>query len=138
MPTIGRDLREMPISVMAYIGDAVYELYVRLHNCNHCQGKSGALHRRSVSIVRAHAQANAIRRILPYLNDDELTVFKRGRNSQPASRSKHADPVDYQMATGLEALIGYISLKNDDQRLDELMAMILEEKPDEQQQEQQQ
>lgn len=138
LPAIDRDLREMPISVMAYIGDAVYELYVRLHNCNQYQGKSGALHRRSVSIVKAHAQANAIRRLLPCLSDDELTVYKRGRNSQPASRSKHADPVDYQMATGLEALIGYISLKKDDRRLDELMAMILEEKADEQQQEQQQ
>ena len=88
--------------------------------------------------MKAHAQANAIRRLLPCLSDDELTVYKRGRNSQPASRSRHADPVDYQMATGLEALIGYISLKKDDQRLDELMAMILEEKQDEQQQEQQQ
>ena len=130
VPSLTRDLREVPISVLAYIGDAVYELYARIHSCNSCPGKSGQLHRRAVSIVRAQAQAAAMRRLLPLLQDDELAVYRRGRNSQPSSRSKHADPADYLMATGLEALIGYLSLKNDDRRLDELMALILEENKD--------
>jgi len=131
VPIVTRDWREVPISTLAYIGDAVYELYARIYAYNHCHGKSGQLHRQSVSLVKAQAQAQAVRRLMPHLNDDELSVYKRGRNSQPASRSKHAEPADYLMATGLEALIGYLSLKNEDQRLDQLMTMILEETTDE-------
>jgi ribonuclease-3 family protein len=132
LPALSRDIRDVPVSVLAYIGDAVYEVYVRFHNCNHYDGKSGQLHRRSVSIVKAHAQAEAARRLMPSLNAEETAVFKRGRNSQPLSRSRHADPLDYVMATGLEALIGYLSLKQEDQRLAELMNMILEDQANEQ------
>ncbi len=117
----------MPVSVLAYVGDAVYELYARLHTCNSCQGKSGQLHQRSVEIVKAKAQAAAIKRLLPHLSQEELAIYKRGRNSQPASRARHAHPADYQMATGLETLIGYISLKQEDERLIELMGLILKE-----------
>ena len=136
LPAITRDIRDVPVSVLAYVGDAVYEVYVRISSCNHCQGKSGQLHRRSVGIVKAHAQAEAVRRLLPFLREDEMAVYRRGRNSQPPSRSKHADPADYGMATGLEALIGYLSLKHDDQRLAELMQMILEGQADDQEKEQ--
>ena len=132
LPAVGRDLREVPVSVLAYIGDAVYELYVRMHSCRDCLGKSGQLHRRSVSKVKAQAQAQAVQKLLPLLGEDELTIYRRGRNSQPSSRSRHADPADYQMATGLEALIGYLALRNDDQRLDDLMTRILEDDDHEQ------
>ncbi len=131
LPVLERELAEVPVSVMAYVGDAVYELYARIHTCNSCQGKSGQLHQKSVEIVKAKAQAAAIKRLLPYLNEEELAVFKRGRNSQPSSRSRHANPADYQMATGLETLIGYISLKQDDLRLNELMSLILKDEIDE-------
>ena len=132
LPAVGRDLRELPVSVLAYIGDAVYELYVRMHSCRDCLGKSGQLHRRSVSKVKAQAQAQAVQKLLPLLGEDELSIYRRGRNSQPSSRSRHADPADYQMATGLEALIGYLALRNDDQRLDDLMTRILEDDDHEQ------
>jgi ribonuclease-3 family protein len=132
LPAVGRDLREVPVSVLAYIGDAVYELYVRMHSCRDCLGKSGQLHRRSVSKVKAQAQAQAVQKLLPLLGEDELSIYRRGRNSQPSSRSRHADPADYQMATGLEALIGYLALRNDDQRLDDLMTRILEDDDHEQ------
>jgi len=122
-----RDLREIPISTLAYIGDAVYEVYVRMYQCHVCQGKSGQLHKRSVNIVKAKAQAEAVRKLLPFFNEEELAVYRRGRNSHPAARSRHADPIEYRMATGLEAVIGYLSLKKDDMRLDELMERILEE-----------
>ncbi len=121
------DLREVPISVLAYIGDAVYELYVRLHTSSQCQGKSGQLHRRAVRLVKATAQADAMRRLMPMLEADELAVFRRGRNSQPPSRSRHADLPDYLAATGLEALVGYLYMQKRQDRLDELMSMILEE-----------
>ena len=132
LPAVGRDLREVPVSVLAYIGDAVYELYVRMHSCRDCLGKSGQLHRRSVSKVKAQAQAQAVQKLLPLLGEDELSIYRRGRNSQPSSRSRHADPADYQMATGLEALIGYLALRTDDQRLDDLMTRILEDDDHEQ------
>ncbi|MEA4888718.1 MAG: ribonuclease III domain-containing protein [Clostridiaceae bacterium] len=127
MPTAAGDLRETPISVLAYIGDAVYELYVRLYTSSHYQGKSGALHRLSVHLVKAGAQAEAMQRLMAVLTDEEAAIFRRGRNSQPGSMSKHADPADYLMATGLEAVIGYLYLKREETRLDHLMAMILED-----------
>ena len=97
-----RDLREIPISTLAYIGDAVYEVYVRMYQCHVCQGKSGQLHKRSVNIVKAKAQAEAVRKLLPFFNEEELAVYRRGRNSHPAARSRHADPIEYRMATGLD------------------------------------
>jgi ribonuclease-3 family protein len=85
-PVIDRDVREMPVSVLAYIGDAVYELYVRMHSCRSCLGKSGQLHRRSVSLVRAKAQAQAVQKLLPMLGEDELSIYRRGATaSLPAA-----------------------------------------------------
>ncbi len=129
-PTYRGDLREVPISVFAYIGDAVYELTVRLHLCAQSNAKSGALHRRSVQLVRAAAQAEAARRLLPMLTEEESAIFRRGRNSQPGSMPKNADPADYMIATGFEALIGYLYLKGETNRLNSLLAVILEENQD--------
>lgn len=130
-PTLTQHGPDVPVSTLAYIGDAVYELYARLYACKHCQGRSGQLHRHSVELVKAQAQAKAVRRVMPLLTPEERLVFRRGRNSQPNSRSKHASLADYLSATGLEAVIGYLSLKQEEQRLDELMAVILEEHTDE-------
>lgn len=126
-PDYRGDLREVPISVLAYIGDAVYELTVRLHLCRLSSAKSGALHRRSVQLVRATAQAAAARQLLPLLTEEETAIFRRGRNSQPGSMPKNAEPADYLAATGFEALVGYLYLKGDTSRLDSLLALILEE-----------
>ena len=121
------DLREIPISVLAYIGDAVYELIVRLKVCSLNRAKSGFLHRQTVRMVQAAAQAKALQKLLPYLSEEENAICRRGRNSQPGSMPKHADPGDYLAATGFEALIGYLYLKDDKKRLDELLAIILED-----------
>ena len=121
------DLREVPVSVLAYIGDAVYELRVRLHLCKQSSAKSGTLHRLTVQRVKASAQAAAINRLLPKLTEAETSIYRRGRNSQPGSMPKNADPADYMAATGFEALVGYLYLKGDHRRLDNLLATILEE-----------
>ena len=121
------DLREVPVSVLAYIGDAVYELTVRLRLCKKSGAKSGALHKQTVQLVKASAQADAASRILPLLTDDETSIYRRGRNSQPGSMPKHADPAEYLAATGFEAVIGYLYLKGDKDRLDCLLATVLEE-----------
>jgi len=126
-PAFLGDLREVPVSVLAYIGDAVYELTVRLHLCRQSCAKSGILHRQSVKLVRAAAQAVAVHQLLPFLTEEESAIFRRGRNSQPGSMPKNADPADYLNATGFEALIGYLYLKGETGRLDYLLAMILEE-----------
>jgi ribonuclease III family protein len=120
------NLREVPISVLAYLGDAVYELYVRLHMAKTSEAKSGELHRRSIKLVRASAQAMTAQRLQGTLTDEEEAIYRRGRNSRPGSMPKNADPADYQAATGLEAVIGYLYLKGDTSRLDQLMAEILE------------
>jgi ribonuclease-3 family protein len=122
------DWRELPVSTLAYIGDAVYELYVRLSLCQAGCGSSGELHRRTIRLVKASAQAEAARNILPLLTETEEAVFRRGRNNQPSSQSKSADPIDYRVATGLEALIGYLYLNRNDERLVEIMRAIVEGK----------
>lgn len=117
----------MPVSVMAYIGDAVYELAVRLALAARFKGKSGELHRRSVRLVRASTQAAAARMLLTDLTEEEAAVFRRARNSAPGSLAKHAAPVDYRVATGLEAVIGYLHINHRQARIDQLMDRILEE-----------
>ncbi len=121
------DLREVPISVLAYIGDAVYELHIRLRLCRQSNAKSGTLHKMTVQHVKASAQAAAIYQLLPFLTEEEQSIYRRGRNSQPGSMPKNADPAAYMAATGFEALIGYLYLKGDHQRLDNLLATLLEE-----------
>lgn len=127
MTGIENELRELPVSVMAYIGDAVYELAVRKALAARFRGKSGELHRRCVRLVKAAAQADAARRLLTDLTAEEESVFRRGRNSAPGSQPKHAAPVDYRVATGLEALIGWLHLCGRNDRIDELMLRILED-----------
>ena len=126
-PTYQGDLREIPVSTLAYIGDAVYELYTRLALCQAGCGKSGELHRQTVRKVKASAQAQAARQLLPLLTEEEAAIFRRARNSQSGSSPKNADPVDYRVATGLEAVIGYLYLSQANDRLEHLMRMILED-----------
>ncbi|MDD2579000.1 MAG: ribonuclease III domain-containing protein [Eubacteriales bacterium] len=126
LPEFSGDIREVPVSVLAYIGDAVYELQTRLYLFNHVTGQSGRLHQQSIGLVSASAQARAARLILPRLTPEEEAIFRRGRNSQSGSMPKHADPVDYQSATGFEALIGYLYLTGQHERIDRLLRMIYE------------
>jgi ribonuclease-3 family protein len=120
-------LSELPVSVLAYIGDAVYELAVRKSLAARYRGKSGELHRRCVRMVKASAQADAARRLLTDLTPEEESIFRRGRNSAPCSLPKNAAPVDYRVATGLEALIGWLHMRGSHDRIDELMLRIMED-----------
>lgn len=110
-------------SVLAFVGDAVYGLYVRtaLARVNR---PSGELHRLSVTMVNAKAQAKAFSFIEPVLSETELSVFKRGRNFHTSSTPKNATNGDYHTATGLECLFGWLYLSGDKQRADELFGMI--------------
>lgn len=108
---------------LAYIGDAVYELYIRTMISKDKNIPVNKLHREATTYVKAKAQSDIIRKIEPYLTEEELSVYKRGRNTKANTAAKNADIVDYRHATGFEALIGYIYLKKDFERLDEILKL---------------
>ncbi|NLW89234.1 MAG: Mini-ribonuclease 3 [Clostridiaceae bacterium] len=126
IPILNEDIREVPASVLAYIGDAVFELYVRLHVAARSRSKSGAIHRLAIGMVSAEAQAKIARAIIDMLSEDELAVFRRGKNSNPSSSSRNASPADYKYATGMEAVIGYLFLTDQNERLDKILTRIFE------------
>lgn len=110
-------------SVLAFVGDAVYGLYVRLHLAE-VNRPSGELHKLSVKLVNASAQANAFALIENLLTEKELSVFKRGRNFHTSTTPKSATNKEYHTATGLECLFGFLQLSGEKSRADELFEII--------------
>lgn len=107
---------------LAYIGDGVYELYVRTRVIEeHPNLPAHKLHLHTVKYVKAHAQSQSIEAMLPMLTEEETAVYKRGRNAKSATMAKNATMTDYRRATGFEALIGYVYLTENTERLNELM-----------------
>ncbi len=113
--------------VLAYVGDTVYDLFVRTYLVNNSDASVHNLHVKAAKKVCAKAQSAAFRRIEDMLTEDELTIYKRGRNSHLGSVPKNASVTDYRTATGLEALIGFLYLNGDDARLEEIMDVLLKE-----------
>ena len=112
---------------LAHLGDSVYEVMVRSWLCLHGAAKVKDLHRATVSCVAAPAQAKRTERILPILTQEEQDVFRRGRNTAPHSVPKAASRGEYQTATGLEALFGWLYLQGRTDRLNELFTLMMEE-----------
>lgn len=110
--------------VWAYVGDAVFELYIRIYLIENLKGNPGKLHHESIRIVSAKAQANALEKIKEKLSKEEIEIIRRGRNSKPKTMAKHATVKEYLMATGLEALIGYLFLLKEYDRLNEILEYI--------------
>ena len=110
-------------SVLAFVGDAVYGLMVRtaLAEVNR---PSGELHKLSVKLVNATAQAEAYKIIEPELSEKEVTVFKRGRNFKTGNTPKNSSGGDYHTATGLETLFGFLDLSGENDRLKTLFNII--------------
>ena len=117
----------MNTTALAYIGDAVYEVYIRKHVLNMGYVHVDILHQKSVEYVRADGQATALKRIFDRLTQDEQGLVKRARNHKSSSRPKNADPVTYKWATAMEALVGHLYLEGQSQRLDEIMDMVIRE-----------
>ena len=107
--------------VLAYIGDAVYELIVRTRVINHGSVQVNKMHKKSSALVNAGTQAELIRLLLEELTEEEMAVYKRGRNAKSVTTAKHATVVDYRTATGFEALCGYLYLSG---RLERLITLI--------------
>ncbi len=111
---------------LAFIGDGVYGLLVR-ERLAAVNRPVGTLHKKSVELVNAHAQALAIQSIMDKLTEDEIAIYKRGRNANSVKHPKNSDLTEYRMATGLEALFGYLYLSNNQERLYELFNIIFPE-----------
>ena len=115
------------ILVLAYLGDCVYENYVRKHLIKLGISKVNYLQKASVQFVSAMNQAKYIKVLieLGFFNENELSIIKRARNYKTTSHPKNCDIITYKYATGLEALIGYYELINNKERIDEIMNFIL-------------
>ena len=111
---------------LAHLGDGVYELMVRAWLCLHGKATSRGLHKATVHFVAAPAQAAMSRKILPMLTEEEADVFRRGRNASPHSIPKAASREEYQTATALEALFGYLYLQGKTDRLNELFEAMMD------------
>lgn len=114
-------------SVLAFVGDAVYGLYVRTY-LSEVNRPSGELHKLSVKLVNATAQAEAFKLIEPVLSEKELSVFKRGRNFHTGNTPKNSTGGEYHLATGLETLFGFLYLSNQNDRTKELFNIIWQNK----------
>ena len=112
---------------LAHLGDGVYELMVRSWLILHGTAKAMDLHRATVSYVSAPAQAERFEKIHPMLSEEEAGVFRRGRNTAPHSIPRAASRAQYQTATGLEALFGWLYLQGRTERLNELFSAMMEE-----------
>jgi len=116
----GGNPREFSPLVLAYIGDAVYEILVRIYVLSFGNCPVNRMHKKSSEIVKAKGQKNAYIKIKDMLTEEEASVFRRGRNAKSHTMPKNAELMDYKIATGLEALYGYLYLKGDTERLFEL------------------
>ena len=107
--------------VLAFVGDAVYSLFVRERLTFENDGKSGTLNKLATEQVKATAQAEFVKDILQLLSDEELSVFKRARNAKKTTKAKNASVAEYNMSTGFEAVLGYLYLIGDNDRLNFLL-----------------
>jgi len=117
------DIKEYSPLVLAYIGDAVFELYVRTFLVSSGNAPVHKLHVRSTGFVKAKAQSDILHRIFDSLSPEEQEVVKRGRNARAGTIPKNADVIDYKYATGFESLLGLLYLKGDFARLFEILEM---------------
>ncbi len=110
----------------AYVGDCIYELYIRTDLVNKTKLKPHKLHIETIKYVKAKAQSDILKRIEENLTEKELEIVRRGRNAENHHLPKNADPADYMYSTAFEGLIGYLYLTKQDERLKEIFKMCKE------------
>ena len=123
------DIRTYSPLVLAYIGDGIYELIIRSLLVGHGNTHAARLHKQASSLVNAGAQSAMMERIKEQLTEEELHIFRRGRNANSPTMAKRASVSEYRRATGFEALMGYLYLKGRTERLLELVRLGLKEEP---------
>lgn len=112
--------RQMNPVVLAFVGDAAYTLYVRQRLVLTSGCKTGELNSRASAVVSAHGQSETLERILPLLTEEEGDIFRRGRNAKKPTKSKNASCAEYSRSTGLEAVMGYLYLTGQFDRIQQL------------------
>lgn len=121
------EIRNISSIGLAHLGDGVYELLVRSYLCASGRATGKGLHRATVELVKATAQAERAERILPLLTGEELAVFKRGRNANVHTVPHNASRADYLKATALECLLGWLYLNGRRERINQLFNAMMEE-----------
>lgn len=121
------DVNNINVLVLAYLGDSIYEVYVREYLISCGLAKINDLHKEGIKYVSAESQSKYLNEMLEqsFFNEEEITIIKRGRNSKSGHVNKSTSMINYKMATGLETLIGYLYLSNKKNRIDEIMERIL-------------
>lgn len=127
---INREKSETDVNMLspltwAYVGDAVYELYIRTNLVNNTKLKPHKLHIESIKYVKAKAQADLLKKIENILSDSEKDIVRRTRNAENHHLPKNAEPADYMYSTAFEGLIGYLYLTKQDERLQEILKMCM-------------
>ena len=117
------DIREISVPAMAYLGDCVIELCVRRHLVEAGFSTSAHLNAAALDFVRAPAQAEAMKRLMPHLTETEESYFRRGRNLGHGNVPKRATVSEYRAATGMEVLFGYLHLTGQSERIEELFSL---------------
>ncbi len=126
-------LTELSTAALAYLGDSVLEVRVRRMLVENGFSSSRSLNRAALAYVTAPKQASAVSRILPLLTEEEAGVYHRGRNKGHSAVPKNATVAEYRMATGFEALFGYLHLAGREERIDELFCIAYETRKEEKQ-----
>ena len=121
-----QDIRTYSPLTLAYIGDGIFELIVRTVLVERKNTPAEKLHKAATKIVKAETQALLIEAIKEELTEEELSVYKRGRNAKAVTRAKNATMSEYRRATGFEALMGYLYLKGDMERMMKLIHLGVE------------
>lgn len=112
------DTREVNVKTLAYIGDVVYELYIREHVISNSREQVNKLHKKTIKYVSAKAQARIVAAMDNELSDEEKDIIRRGRNAEANTVPKNTDVVTYKIATGFESLIGFLYLEKRIERLE--------------------
>lgn len=121
-----QDIKTYSPLTLAYIGDAIFELVIRTVLVERKNMQPEKLHRAAIKIVKAETQSNLIEALKEELTEEELKIYKRGRNAKAVTRAKNATMSDYRRATGFEALMGYLYLKGDLERMIRLISLGIE------------
>ncbi|AYD39233.1 Mini-ribonuclease 3 [Clostridium fermenticellae] len=122
-----KDILNLSPLVLAFVGDSIYEVFVRTYLVEENTEMSvHKLHVRTIEFVKAHAQSEFIKKIQSELTEEELYIFKRGRNAKSGTVPKNADVREYRLATGFETLVGFLYLMEEEERLNYLMNRVVD------------
>ena len=127
LPLTKAEARQINPVVLAFVGDAVYSLYVRTRLTVTGEGRASEFQRASSKVVSAKGQSEFLGELLPLFTEEEEEIFRRGRNAKKGAKSKSASAAEYNRSTGFEAVLGYLHLTGNGARIEELLSHLNEE-----------